>query len=311
VIRELISFSTAELPAEQRIALWEDHNRAALIGLRCRMLSEKPFDGAEQNLQLDTVHLARVKGSAHVVERPADVIRRSPSDAIAVYFAVAGEAFFYSDDGVLTLRPGQALICDADRPFMRGFARGLEELAVKVPRSVFRDVTGLSELCAPVVTESRSARTLEKMVSRALREQATAEETLLRLLAAMVDAGGDPGVAHLANAHAFIEDHLTETGLHAAQVAAAAGLSERHLSRLFAASGTSLPQHILASRLEMAHKLLSDGHPGTTAAIAAACGFGSATHFSHAFRARFGLRASEVRAMRGPGNPPSVRVSAD
>jgi AraC-like DNA-binding protein len=308
--RELISFSTADLPAEQRIALWEDHNRAALIGLRCRMLTESPFDGAEQNLQLDRMHLARVRGNAHVVERPAEVIRRSPSDAIAVYLAVAGEAFFYHDDGVFTLRPGQVLICDADRPFMRGFSRGLEELAVKLPRATFREVTGRSELRAPVVREGASARTLEMLADRALRNHPPDEETLLTLLAGLVGGNAGPAAAHLANARAFIEDHLTEIGLNASQVAAGIGLSERHLSRAFAATGTSLPQFVLAQRLDRAHALLAASTGVTVAAIAAACGFGSATHFSHAFRARFGLKASEVRGT-ALANPPSVRVSAE
>ncbi|MBB2947081.1 AraC-like DNA-binding protein [Actinoplanes lutulentus] len=295
-MNRLIEFSTAGLPAEQRIALWEDHNRSALIGLRCRMLSESLFDGTEINLQLDRMHVARVRGNAHVVERPAEVIRRNPADAIAVYLAVAGEAFFYHDDGVVTLRPGQVLICDADRPFLRGFSRGLEEIAIKVPRATFREVSGLDELRAPLVREDLSARTLAKLAGRALRDPAADEATLLSLLAAMVNPGHEVGAAHLANAHAFIDDHLTEIGLNAPRVAGAIGVSERHLSRLFAASGVSLPRFVLSRRLERAHALLTASPGATIAGVAAACGFGSATHFSHAFRARFGLRASEVRA---------------
>lgn len=226
-MNRLIEFSTAGLPAEQRIALWEDHNRSALIGLRCRMLSESLFDGTEINLQLDRMHVARVRGNAHVVERPAEVIRRNPADAIAVYLAVAGEAFFYHDDGVVTLRPGQVLICDADRPFLRGFSRGLEEIAIKVPRATFREVSGLDELRAPLVREDLSARTLAKLAGRALRDPAADEATLLSLLAAMVNPGHEVGAAHLANAHAFIDDHLTEIGLNAPRVAGAIGVSER------------------------------------------------------------------------------------
>ncbi|MEU4689198.1 helix-turn-helix domain-containing protein [Actinoplanes sp. NPDC023714] len=322
VARGLSTFSTADLPAEQRIGLWEDHNRAALIGLRCRMLGEDPFDGAEQNLQLDRVHLARVRGNAHVVERPAEVIRRSPADAIAVYVAVAGEAFFYHGDGVLVLKPGQVLICDADRPFMRGFSRGLEELAIKVPRGVFEASTGLAELRGPVVREERSARTLGRLAHRTLRDQvanerdravderdravgerdrAADEESLLALVASMVGSGRDPGAVHLANARAFIEEHLTEIGLTAARVAAGAGISERHLSRAFASSGTSLPQFVLGRRLERAKALLAASPSMTVAEVAVACGFGSAAHFSHVFRERFGVRASEIR--RAAGDP--------
>ena len=44
-VPQLLRFHTAEVPAGQRVALWEDHNRNALIGLRCRMISEVPFEG--------------------------------------------------------------------------------------------------------------------------------------------------------------------------------------------------------------------------------------------------------------------------
>ncbi|MFI1990541.1 hypothetical protein [Actinoplanes sp. NPDC020271] len=97
--RRLVRFSTAGLPIARRIELWEDHNRDALIGLRCHMLGAQPCDGTERNLQLDRLHLARVRGNSHVVERPAGVIRRSPADAIVVSLAVQGEAFSCHDGG--------------------------------------------------------------------------------------------------------------------------------------------------------------------------------------------------------------------
>src|SRR5205807_1231040 len=57
--------------------------------------------------------------------------------AAVLYVALAGEAFFYHANGVEVLRPGQAVLCDADVPFARGFAHGLTELVLKVPRPVF------------------------------------------------------------------------------------------------------------------------------------------------------------------------------
>ena len=309
--RRPVCFSTAGLPAAERIALWEEHNRHALIDLRCHTLSEAPFDGLEVNLQLERMQLARVRGSSHVVERPAEVIRKHPADSIAVYLTVVGDAFFYHDHGVLTLRPGQALICDADRPFMRGFSHGLEELAIKVPRSTFRDLTGLDSMPAPLVRDFAqgdvAARTFAKMIDRALRsdgDESVDEATALHLLASMVGrTTADPGRVHLANAYAFIEDHLTDSGLSASRVAAGIGISERHLSRAFAAAGASLPQFVLARRLERARAVLQACPGRTIAEVAARCGFGSAAYFSQAFRAHFGVRAADVRRTAGTGRP--------
>jgi AraC-like DNA-binding protein len=303
-------FSTADLPVARRIELWEDHNRDALIGLRCRLLGDAPFDGTELNLHLDRVHLARVRGTSHVVERPAEVVRRNPADAIAVYLTLVGEAFFYHDGGVLTLRPGQALICDADRPFMRGFSHGLEEIAIKVPRAVFHDVTGLAAVPAPMVRTT--SRALARSAGSALRADGgpVDEQTVLHLIADMTGHRvADPVAVHLAKARAFVEDHLTDPGLTAGRIAAGIGISERHLSRAFAGTGTSLPRFVLTRRLERAHRQLTDGSRAAVAEIAASCGFGTATYFTSAFRAHFGVRPTDVRRSATPSDSRRVTGS--
>jgi AraC-like DNA-binding protein len=300
---QAVSFSTAGLPTAQRIALWEEHNAHALIGLRCSMLGESELDATELNLQLDRMHLARVRGNAHVVERPAALIRRHPSDSIAVYLTLVGDAFFYHSDGLLTLRPGQALICDADRPFMRGFSGGLEELAIKLPRALFRELTGRPDLPAPLVRDftgaDPAAHTLARLAGRALRPAAPDpidEDTALGLLVTVL--GGRPRAeipAHLASARTYIDEHLTDPALSAARVAAAIGISERHLSRAFADAGPSFPQYVLSRRLDRAHALLTRSPLIPVAEVAHRCGFGTPSRFSQAFHSRFGLRPTDVR----------------
>ena len=305
-----VEFSTVGLPDQRRIELWEDHNAEALIGLRCRTLDASVFEATEINVRLDRVQLARVSGTSHVVERDAEVIRRRPADAIALYFSLVGEAFFYHQDGVRVVRPGQLLICDADRSFLRGFSHGLEELVVKVPREVFADVTGMQRLSEPVVVDfgngasayaSAYAGALARQVGRAARAVdpvAADEHTVLELVSALTTGGRDRlSMAHLAAARAFIECHLADTGLSAPQVAAGIGISARHLSRVFAEDGSTLPKYVIRRRLGAAHAMLRN--PGavsmTIAEVAHACGFVSADHFSRAFGARFGERATDVR----------------
>ena len=307
-------FSTAGLPAARRIELWEGHNTAALIGLSCHTTEPGSLEATEVNVQLGGIQLARVTGSPHVVQRTAGVIRRSPADAIAVYVTLRGQAWFRHQEGARDLRPGQVLICDADRPFARGFARGLEELAIKVPRSALAARTGLATLRSPVVATFRAgndpyARALARLVGRAARPDgavAADEGTVLDLVAVLAAGrGADRSAAFRAAARSFIEDHLADPGLGAARVAAAIGISERHLSRVFAAGGTTLPRHILSRRLQLGYAMLADpARAGLTVAdVAAACGFTSATYFSHIFCERFGQRAGDVRreAQRASG----------
>ena len=303
-----VAFSTVGLPEPQRVELWEGHNAAALIGLRCRTLTGTVLEATEVIVQVDRVHLARVRGTSHVVERDAALVRDRPTEAVALFFGLAGEAFFYHDDGVRHLQPGQMLMCDADRPFMRSFSQGLEELVLKIPRAVFTDVTGIEDVDKPVVVDFGSgshpvAHTLARHVGAAARTedaQVVDEQTLLELVAAL--AGGpsrreDLSGAHRLAARTYIDRHLGDPGLSAAQIAAAVGLSTRHLSRVFAEDDTSVPRYVLARRLDAARALLRkpDATSMTIAEIAHHCGFVSAAHFSSAFTTRFGERATDVR----------------
>jgi AraC-like DNA-binding protein len=302
-------FSTAGLPAARRIELWEEHNAAALIGLNCH--STIPLEATEVNVPLGQVQLARVTGSPHVVGRNAACIGRDPADAVAVYLALRGKAWFRDEDGTRALRPGQLLICDADRPFARGFAHGLEELAIKVPRKALAGELAAPRavlLQGPVIVsfgagQDPYARALARMAGRAarVRHQVAADEAALLDLVAVLAAGrGTPGraadrtAALRAAAYGFVEDHLADPALGASQIAAAIGISERHLSRVLAAGGTTVPRLVRSRRLELAHTLLSEKGPAV-AEVAARCGFTSAAYFSHAFRERFGLSAGEVR----------------
>ncbi|WP_435220285.1 AraC family transcriptional regulator [Streptomyces sp. Tue6028] len=296
-----VRFSTVGLPEAQRIALWEEHNATALIGLRCRALQDTALNATEINLQLPRAHVARVLGSPHVVERPQAEIRRVPSGAVACYLTLAGDAFFYHDDGVHLLHPGQMLVCDADQPFMRGFSHGLEELAIKIPHEVWRELGGPVSLTRPLVIGDDAVvqtRTLATLAAQALRPESSAdvdEDVLLDLLASMV-TGRTASLAavHLTVAKAYIDEHLTDPGLSAARIARGVGISERHLSRVFSSGGTTVPQYLLHRRLERARTLLQQGGVTTVTEAAARCGFGSATHFSHRFKQRFGLRATDV-----------------
>jgi AraC-like DNA-binding protein len=318
-------FSTSGLPTARRVELWESHNAAALIGLTVR--APDSLDAAELNVQLPRARLARVTGSAHSVERTRDLILRCPADSVAVFLTLRGQARFTADGVTLERRRGDALAWNADRPFTRTFAQGLEELVVTIPwTELIARSDSPNPMTDPVVTSfgppaatgsvRSTARALARIAGRATRAERPLrpdERTVLDLVAAIV-AGprAAPAAAHRAAARSYIEERLTDPGLGAAEIAAAAGISERQLSRLFAADGSSVPRHILSRRLQLAHSILSatsapdlaraGAGPGskagaerTVADVAASCGFTSATYFSHAFCRHFSYRASDLR----------------
>ncbi|MDX8493022.1 helix-turn-helix domain-containing protein [Mesorhizobium sp. VK22B] len=80
-------------------------------------------------------------------------------------------------------------------------------------------------------------------------------------------------------------------------IAAAHGISERYLQRLFEEDGTTLTTFVLDARLELAHRLLSDPAQAvrSVSAIAVDAGFNDISYFNRRFRSRYGCTPSDVR----------------
>lgn len=306
-----VVFRTAGVPSAERIARWESHNADALVALTCSPVGGAALDAAQANLRLEHFDLARIVGSPHAVQRTTETVRRAPADAVACYLSLRGEAVFSTGASVQRLRPGQLIVCDTDRPFLRGFTHGLDELALKVPRTVFHELTGQVEVSAPVVIDFGSgrpaARTLANLLTGALRGgdgPPFDEEGVLQLFAHLATGTcTDTALLHLTIARGVIEEQLGDPRLSVARIASETGISERHLSRVFATSGASVPHYVLTRRLDRARSLLETGTPLSVAELAAHTGFGSVSYFSRAFHDRFDERATDVRrrARSAPG----------
>jgi len=311
---KLLKFSTNGIPAINRVQLWERHNSRALISLDIRTMDDAPLRASEVNLHFPSLKFAEVKGSAQVVERNERFIRQNRTDVVAVFFALEGEAFFYYGEGHESLKPGHAVIYDADRPFLRGFSKGLHELVLTIPREDYLELSGGKPLLRPQVFDfnqgrpaNRHMHALARLVNGTLAGKPQpghtvnperVEDTALELLGLLVrgERGGtDPG--YLATARCYIEEHLGDPQLSTAEVAVAVGISKRHLTRIFAEAGEPPSLYILGRRLEVARDILSDPARRTTPVgkIAADVGFATQSYFTRAFKARFGTVPLQFR----------------
>lgn len=307
------SFSTKGMREPDRIERWEWHNAQALIELACRPIDDTPLEATEHVLELPRMRLAHVSANPHVVERTSDHIRGG-TDGVALYFSLRGEAFFYHQDGVHLQQPGTLLACDVSQPFLRGFARGLEEYVLSVPREVFEDVAEQSLPRSPVMLRfddvpgaSVHAATLARLIQRSLdapgdREAlAATERNALELLHSLFTAqGAHTAAAYRRLAIAWIERNLRDPSLSVSKVARAIGVSERHLTRAFAETGTGVARTILERRLDLAHRILTTPGTPTVREVAAYCGFASAAHFGRVFKERYEVTPAEV-ARRSSG----------
>lgn len=303
----LVSFSTAQIPASHRIEYWESHNAKALIGLDIRTIENTPLVAEEVNLHFPAMRFARVKGSSQVVERSEQFIAEHPTGDVAMFFALGGEAFFYHPTGMILLKPGQAVLYDADRPFLRGFAAGLRELVLTIPREEYIRLSHGASLKEPVIFEFSSPTGLDPAAAglaslinsaldrRELDPQQVEQEAFGLVEQLLARARGTSSAYRLARD--VIERRFNSPGLSRADVASAVGVSERQLTRLFAAHDESFAERLLAHRLQAAEALLVSNTEAATpiSEIAARCGFSSQAHFSRAFKAHTGVTPSELR----------------
>ncbi|AMM18926.1 hypothetical protein AX769_00700 [Frondihabitans sp. PAMC 28766] len=311
----LESFSTSSVRESTRVALWEDYNARALVGLECHLLTGGALDATETNLDAGALQFAHVTASPHIVERSRQRISRSPADGVALYFTQRGESFFYSADGVLVQHPGSVLICDVSEPFVRGFAQGLEEFAVRIPRAVFDDLAGGMPLKKPVASRfsvggQAPAAQLDRLLRTTLLSRGPgdrpcaalgAEEAERRALDLLRQILRPDRVDRLAEirrtASRFIDLNLRDPQLSVATTAGACGVSDRQLTRAFAVVATSPARAILLRRLGLAHSILAGERPGPRAIgdVARWCGFASHAHFSRVFRDHFDRTPESVR----------------
>ncbi|MGW0171359.1 helix-turn-helix domain-containing protein [Streptomyces sp. NPDC003343] len=135
---------------------------------------------------------------------------------------------------------------------------------------------------------------------------ALSDATVGLVRALLVSAAHDPGDPPVRAAMddtlltrilAYLRRHLTEPDLTPERVAAEHAMSRRHLYAVLGRAGISLEQWLIERRLERARALLaSPSYRGlTVAAVAARCGFGSASPFTRRFRAAYGLTPREWR----------------
>jgi AraC-like DNA-binding protein len=95
-----------------------------------------------------------------------------------------------------------------------------------------------------------------------------------------------------------IANALDQPGLSVATIAAQHRLKPRWVQRLFEGEGTTFTEYVLAQRLARAHRLLTDPRCAglKISAIALDVGFGDLSYFNRAFRRRYGVAPSELRA---------------
>ncbi|MBN6731014.1 helix-turn-helix domain-containing protein [Burkholderia multivorans] len=312
--------STADVPVRDRMAYWDAFNAATLVGLRCSSLSPAGLDVEKTDIALPGLGLTDISGQDHVIERNPALVRQLPKESLFACQILRGRAYFIQRDRCLLAEAGDIVVYDTRVPYLFGFLTPMRQLLVDVPIAMVDGRLDAELAALPLRITPRPGAgamlgaTLRTNVERFMQDPVEGEATRFadytrQLVVELIDVevnganASRASLSYLLTAKQYIATHLGEPELAPQAVADAVGLSLRHLSRLFAAEGESITQHIWSERLSHAYRDLTDARLRKTSVgeIAFRWGFSSHAHFSRAIRDRYGASPMALRDAVPPG----------
>lgn len=314
--------STQNLPPAERFGCWLELILQSYAPYRIRSKHVDNFTAQLDVAQMGQAYLISQTEPSLEAHRDAGLIRRDDPEFYTFGLNIRGHVQMTQNRRTVLVGPGELVMHDTSRPFhcvVRGerfrggdrhtgisfnFPRSLLPLPERTAqqliltalpgragfgRLIWRHLAGLSrDQAHPSAEADQLGLVTVDLVAALLAHHAQAEAALpaptyQRALSARI--------------YAFIDGNLANPNLGAELIAAAHGVSVRHLHRLFGAQGTTVASWIRARRLERCrHDLIDPGlRDRTVAAIGARWGLVNPTHFSRAFRAAYGHSPRQYR----------------
>ncbi|MET8545725.1 helix-turn-helix domain-containing protein [Kitasatospora sp. NPDC004799] len=311
-----VVLDTALVPPADRAEFWHEAVSRTFIPLDVRLLESTPGPATITSHALGVAQVSLVQAGPQRVERSAGLIARGGEDHLTLALQHRGTARLVQGDHRVELRPGTFAISDAGRPFSKELLEPFLFTAFHWPRSAggvseedlrvltataFGTGDGTARLVAAYLEcLSRSAGSMEPQLASWLAA------TALDLLAVLaherrgrsVPEAPEVALATLARVKDHILRHLGDPDLTPERIAAAHHLSVRYLHKLFRYEGVTVARWIQRQRLDLARRDLARRTSDRVgvATVAGRWGFVSASHFSRAFRAAYGVSPREWQA---------------
>lgn len=239
-------------------------------------------------------------------------IAADPADHVAILFTREGREMVSQGELQKEMRPGDAIVWDTRNAIRFAVVERLVKRTLVVPRPALAEVGGRSWDVTGTPLDGTSpalrlldgyldllAGTLEGMAPAAV---STARNATLELFVGAVRphlrTGGSMTTtpALRAQIEAWINRNLFDVEITPGKIAAAHGVSVRTVHRVFESDSESLSGYVRGRRLARARQELSGQGSLPISTIARRLGFTDSSHFTRAFKDRYGLSPREYRA---------------
>ncbi|AJF72916.1 MULTISPECIES: transcriptional regulator FeaR [Raoultella] len=291
----------------------QDYQRwLAKINQVCGNFAARPLD-SDFHGEIDASYAGNLKVSTVTARgvnlyRTRNEIRRDNDAWFYTVFQLSGQAAIEQDDRQVVLEAGDITLIDASRPCSIFWQQTSRQASLLLPRQLLEQQLRGSEISIatrlgkslPMVQLSQ--RLLHESMSSPALSQSESEaalEAIVCLLRPMLhhhDAQPSRREKQFQKIMALIDESIQAEHLRPEWLAGETGMSVRSLYRLFADKGLVVAQYIKNRRLDLCARALSNAHDDEKlAGIGYSWGFSDHSHFSTAFKQRFGVSPGEYR----------------
>lgn len=310
--------STFGLRPRQRVEFWNE------VCSGCVPAAAQPLDldafepwcaiGSIGDLPLTEIH-----SSPSIVEHSSVHVARTREPLYSLFFQREGSSVLRQAGREAHLQPGDFTLLASTLPYQMHFERANRMLALALPAALLQRQIASPEglLAVRMGSEDNLSRMLFDLVSGLWRECAdpgiegvggSLSAALLQMIGGAyirLSATGSQGSGALENRRfqilGYIENHLRDSNLTPAAIAARFKSSARSVHMLFAGGPETLSRYILRRRLEeSAHALINPTQRARTISdVAFDHGFSSSAHFCKVFREHFDVTPTQYRRQCG------------
>ncbi len=285
----------------------------------------EPFEHyTVKRVMLSSLTIHRIESDpVTIMRRDEDILADHVFDVL-LHLQLEGIAQITQGGKTFVLGPDALAIVPGGIPYSVNYPEKGSKIILRIPHRVFYERVLGREVCdfgatvlsggglVPVVIKLLESLTLGKKDDLNDIEQYTLAESFLALVGAVARsrsklAGKDGEKSHSARVYrilSYLEEHFSDHELTPTKIAEANFVSVRHLHGLFQQCGTTVSKWIWDRRLKAGREDLLDPTMAslTICEIAYRRGFNDSTHFSRAFKERFGLSPGQLRAKSRAGS---------
>lgn len=303
----MTQFSTAGFRQGDGLDYWLDYVCKTYVPVEISNDGAR-FDASAAGLDLGNTRLTQVTSSPVEYARTRRTIRQS--DGGEYLLTLLTEGALEIEQGGRSARIGAGDLClfDTAQTYRLRFSTAYEAIHLKIARQEFDQRLPMAETISAmrVAAEGRYARLAATMlrstmelVSDAPPRQLAA--TLLDLVALAFDESfgeltrdNSRYARIVARAQEVISDRLFDTAFDLSSVPREIGVSARTMGRAFAQLEMTPSKWMWSKRLDAARGMIRNNPGLSVSEVAMTCGFNDFSHFSRAFKARFGATPSSM-----------------